>query len=347
MEQLPSTNKFLILNFNLKKIIFSYLSRQDQRIIYWINKKLRNLLPDSPLKINIDSLRKCSTYKLYGEIKAVLEHSDETFSFFTERGIELLEIKNNRFNLIKTLPIKSDYWTHPIQFENGDIIFRSRFNQLTHFDKDFNIIQRFEESHDIYSLCNLSELSFAVGFYHYIKVYSKNENTQKYEVKEYKCPSFGIFNIHYLPKQNFLLISSYEKKINVLSLSEGSIKKLTDHNSPVTSLISLNDETFASDSYDGVIKICSIKEDTSIECIRTIQTDEIGSGSKLYILGNDFIISRSEIEFKILDVKTYECIKSLKEDLSFERMTVTKNQNVITVIEDEQVNQVNLWKILV
>jgi hypothetical protein len=34
----------------------------------------------------------------------------------------------------------------------------------------------------------------------------------------------------------------------------------------------------------------------------------------LNLLGNDFMVSRSESDFKIWDVKIYECIKPYKED---------------------------------
>jgi WD40 repeat protein len=70
--------------------------------------------------------------------------------------------------------------------------------------------------------------------------------------------------ILYLPKKNYLLSGSADRTINVINLSEGnSIQKLNGHSYSVSSLISLNDETFASGSYE-VIKIWSIKEDINV-----------------------------------------------------------------------------------
>jgi WD40 repeat protein len=348
MEELASTNNFLIINFNLKKIIFSFLNRQDQRTIYWMNKKLRNILPDSALTINMNSLRKYSSYQLDSKPRGVLELSDGTISCYTEEGIKLLKINNNnKLELIKTLPIECYYNTHPVLFENEDIIFISGWSELRICNKDFNLIETYKESNGIMSLCNISELSFAVGMYGgIIKVYTRNGNTQKYEVKEYECHSRYVLSLLYLPKQNYLLSGSFNSTINVLSLSEGkSIEKLYGPNNTVTSLLSLNDETFACGSYEGVIKIWSIKADTSIECIRTLEAPEGRLyGIYLNLLGNDLMLSRSRCECKIWDVKTYKCIKTFYEDSFINKMIVTKNQNIITETQD---NKVNMWKILV
>jgi WD40 repeat protein len=350
MQQLPSINKFSIINFNLEKLIFSFLNKQDQRTIYWMNKKLRNLLPDSALNINMEILKKCSSYKIGSESRGLLELSDETIACFTEEGIKLLKITNNKnIELIKTLPIpiKCYYYTSPILFENGDIIYISDMKELTFLNKDLNLIEKYKESGFIYPLCKISELSFAIGMYcGPIKIYSINPNTKKFETyMEYYFHSGDITCLLYLPKQNYLLSGSLDATINVFSLTEGkSIKKLTDHNHYINSLISLNEETFASGS-DGVIKIWSIRADTSIECIRTLKAAE-GSEDCMYLnlLANDFMVNRSGRDFKIWDAKTYECLICFKEDSYIYRMLVTKNHSIITATEHEEVN---VWKILV
>jgi WD40 repeat protein len=163
-------------------------------------------------------------------------------------------------------------------------------------------------------------------------------------VKEYKYHSSDILSLFYLSKQNFLLTGSQDATINVLSLSEGkSIQTLTDHNEWVSSLISLNDETFASGSRRE-IKIWSIKADTSIESIKTIVAhEEIGYSIFLYLLRNDFMLSRSENEFTIWDVETYECLITYKEDSFIRRLIVTGDDNITTT----EKKKVNIWKILV
>jgi WD40 repeat protein len=199
-------------------------------------------------------------------------------------------------------------------------------------------------------LCNISDLSFAVGFSEgTIKIYSKNN--KKYQSKDYKIHIGTVKSLLYLPQQNLLLSGSDDKTINIFSLSEEkSIKRLIAQKNWVTSLILLNDETFASGS-NGFIKIWSIKEKTRIEIsflfINIIKASEYPDDIYLNILGNDFIVSKSYgAEFKIWDVKNYECIKTVtgKDDSSLVELIVTKNKNtnIITVTKN---NKINLWKI--
>jgi WD40 repeat protein len=141
------------------------------------------------------------------------------------------------------------------------------------------------------------------------------------------------------------LSGSCDKTINVLNLlKEKSIKTLNGHSNDVTSLTFLNDETFASGCFKE-IKIWSIKG--NIECIKTIDAhDSNGYGIVLNSLGNDFIVSRASegCEFKIWDVKSYECLKTYNEDSAINRLIVTKNQDIITETKDMKVN---VWKISV
>jgi WD40 repeat protein len=165
-------------------------------------------------------------------------------------------------------------------------------------------------------------------------------------VKEYKLNTGDVNSLLYLPKQNYLIAGSRYSTIDVINLSEGtSIHTLTGHSNDVTSIISLNDETFAS-SCLGEIKIWSIKSDTSIQCIQTIVVHEYSDYPiVLYNLGSDFIISQSGHEFKIWDWKTYEneCLRTYREDYPIIALTVTKNLDIITGTKDKFVN---LWKVL-
>jgi hypothetical protein len=331
MEQYNSTNKFIILNFNLKKIIFSYLSRRDQKTIYWLNKKLRNLLPDSPLTINIDNLRKCWSYKIDSEPFRFLELNDGTIACFTKKEINLFQItNNNNLELIKTLPIESySIRCPPILFENGEIIFQSTDKDLTRLDKDFNFIESYKEPH-ITSFCKISESSFAVGSLFRIKIYSKNQNTQKNDTyKKYEYYLQSVYSIIYLPINNCLLIGAL-KYIHVLSLSEGkTIKTFYNKKGCITSLVSLNDEIFANFGFRE-IKIFSIKADTSIECIKTISKPKGMDRTILKQHVNNFmVVNSSKYEFAILDLKSYEFLKTYKEDSRIETLIVTKNNNII------------------
>jgi WD40 repeat protein len=359
MESITSTSKFQNLNFNLKKIIFSYVNPHDQRTIYWINKKLRPLLPDSPMRINIDYLKKCRNYQSDYDAESILQLSDGNISFWNWYEIKLLKLVADNLVVIKILPIGSENiyarpmllqnaYSHPIQLQNENIIYASDSKKLTICDKDFNVIEILEETKLIMSICNLSELSFAVGFENgNIKIYSRNPESLKYEVvKENVCQYVYASSLLYLPKQNYLLSGSlWNKSIIVLNLSDlKTIQKLTGHISEVTSFLSLNDETFASGSY-GEFKIWSIKADSSIQCIQTIPAHENCTNRiVLYNFVNDLMISRSGEEFKIWDWKTYECLGRYGEDCPIIALIVTKNLHIITGTNKKNVN---LWKVLV
>jgi hypothetical protein len=348
MEINTSTTKFQNLNFNLKKIIFDYLKLCDQRTIYWTNKKLRRLLPDSAMRINIDLLKKRLFCQLLDDkVNSLFELNDGSIACWTKEEIKILKLHGDKLELIKsfnTFLYKTDERIFHIQQENGNIIFNNYCNYLVFCDKDFNVFESFKVSSKVYSLCNISKQSFAVGFCDSsLKIYSMNSKTKKYnEVKEYDCHEYGILNLVYLPKKNYFLWNSVDDTINVLKLSEKhSFKKIEGHDNTATSLILLNDETFASSSI-GDIKIWSIKE--NFECIKTIYAHE---DTETYIflnlLGKDFMVSRSEYEFKIWDGKTYECLITHKEDSYIRHLIVTKNNNIITATEDKKVN---VWKII-
>jgi WD40 repeat protein len=343
-----STTHFLILNFNLKKMIFSYLNIHDQRCIYWTNKKLRPLLPDSPLRINIQSLKKFYSNKLNFMPSSILELHEGSISCFTNKGIKLLKFGRKCLKLTKTFPINTDSTIpHSIQQDNGNIIYVT-YNILTIYNSNFTFIENFEESSCIWSLCNISELSFAIGLGDgTIKIYTINIITGKYEAISYSNDAGYIWSLVHLPKQNYLLYGSKDHTINVLSLSEGKlIQTLTGHRDYVSSFLCINDETFASSTLREII-IWSVKSDNSLECKKTINADEnIEYDILLYNLGNDYMVStRHDVcEFKIWDKRNFECIKTYKENLPIRRLMVTKNHYIITVTNDRKVN---VWRILI
>lgn len=339
-----SFEKFMNLNFNLRKIIFSFLNLNAQRKIYWLNKKLRPLLPDSPFKINITFLKKTYTYNFEGNLWGFLETEESSLICFTTQAIKLVKFGRENIDITTNLPLNSGYhYLSPVMQENGNIIVATGHDLLI-ADKNFSLIQFFVQTYWIIILAKLSENSFAIGNEDgTIKIYKLNSSTQKYEEKEYNYHSQVVVSILYLPKQNYLLSSSWDKTIKVLDLyKEKQITILFDHDCTVSSLISLNDKTFASSS-KGVIKIWSIEK--KIKCIKTIITD-VKNNTSLKNLGEDLMVSIADYEFKIWDLKNYECIKTYTEDSdsSIYDLMITKNHKFIITRTN---NEVNVWQILV
>jgi WD40 repeat protein len=341
-----SSNKFNMLSNNFKEVIFSFLERHEQRKIYWINKKLRPLLADSSY-INIELRKKSSSHQLDLDFWALIELRDGTVPCWTSGGIQLFENIESSFKLIKKFSYKTTYWTYPIQQENQNIIFTDGAYEVAMYNKEFKLIKSYFETNFIIALCNLSELSFALGLANgTIKIYSLDQTNQKYGVKEHKYHTETVYSLLYLPNQNYLISSSKDRTIKVFSLSEAKVvQTITDHCEYVTSLISLNETTFASGSY-GEIKVWHIKAD-NINCIKTLEAHEESlHGIDLNLLGGDFMVSRTYLddEYKIWDLKTYKCLKTYKEDSQIERLICTKNKEIITATDD---NQLNIWKILI
>lgn len=359
-SSLESTHKFVDLNFNLKKIIFTYLQSNDQKKLYWNNKKLRALLPDSALKINMENCKKKSSYALKSKASGILELIDGTIACWTREDIKIFKITelNCELKLIKKNLFESIYfYALPIQQQNGNFIFKSSNNELVICDKEFNIIQKLKENCGVVTIYNftydLQPFSFAIGLSDgTIKMFSMNhETSKKYELLlTYKNHSFEVESLLYLPKLHYLLSGSSDHKINVFCLSKNlSIKCLKNHCYTVNSLIYLNESTFASASW-GDFKIWSILPDTSFVCINTIFSHQNGDyGTHLNTLGNEYMISRrfngeDFAEFKIWFWKTYDCIKTCKENSSIRELIVTKNYHIITVTKNKNVN---LWKIAI
>jgi WD40 repeat protein len=292
---------------------------------------------------HVQNFKRCFSFKFIDEINGLLELCDGTIPCWTKKEIKLLKLDEDNLELIKSFNVNNaDRWIFPIEQKKGDIIFKGSPKELTICDKKFKEISRFKESSVIKSLCNISNVSFAIGFEDgSLKIYLINSNTQEHVFYQYNNHSKAVLSLLFIPKQNYLLSGSSDKTINIMCLSKRKlIKTLFAHSEWVSSLLSLNDETFASGS-EGEIKIWSIKED--IQCIKTIIAYEgICWGVYLNLLGNDFMISRiGDHEFKIWDLKTYQCLKTYEEDSRIRELIVTKNNEIITITES---NEVNVWR---
>lgn len=361
------TKKFAGLNFNLKKIIFSFLSPNDQRKIYWSSKKLRALLPDSALSINIRSFKKQSSYKMNQYGSKILELNDGTIACWTGDFIHILCInnKNNynstpRLELLKSFSYRTfclNSSARPIK-QNEHIIFEDGINKLKVCDLDFNLIENLEEYKSICALCNISESLFAVGLSDgTIKIYSQQVENQKCTYKLKKLLSIHNTNVLcllYIPEHDVLLSSS-DTKLVVTNIGIGngsncmheSLRILKDHKGCISSIICLNSPNFASASADGEIKFWKFEETNrdNLMCIRTIKAYDEEKFVNLNILANEFMVSFQNFsyEFKIWNVKTYECLKTFSEKSEINRLIVTKN-NVI-IIGTKQQYKLNPWKI--
>lgn len=296
---------------------------------------------------DVKNFGKRFSFELDQLIYGILELSDSTIACWTATDIKIFKIKENSLELANRYPCKIESLAHPIENE-GNIIYVNSNNEFTILDKHFNILEQIKESYEIFSICKISLISFAVGLSNgTVKKYSRNNFTKKYEVvKEYNQDSKGIRSLLYNYIQNCLISGSNDNiKIIYLNDIEKPIRTLPDQSEYVSSLITLNDKTFASGNTDGQIKIWSTKENSNFELLKSIQAHEKnGNPLILNLLENDYMISIiNDKLFKIWDLETFECLKTFQEDSVILGLMVTKNQNIITTTQDKKIN---LWKIL-
>lgn len=357
MEINISTEKFVKMNFNLKKIILSFLNLCDQRKIYWSNKKLRSLLPDTALKININSLKKRNSYLLDEDVYGLLEMNDGSIACWMRKEIRLFKLNNsNNLEFVNNFPFGYTYYGstfYPIK-HNGHIIFTNGLYELRKWDMKFNLVLNFEEDSNICSLCNISYFSFAAGFSNgCIKIYSLDKITQKYiVVNKYNCHESRckIYSLFYLPIHDLLLSCSIPSIIHVFNIPQGNHGKsieMKNMNEYVTSLLLINNQTLVSASSDGEINLWSINEDLSFICLKSVKcNDNFGNWVSIYLLGNDLLLSMEYDKnvFSIFELKTFRNLDNFKENSGIKKILVTKNNTIIT--KNILSEKLNIWKIL-
>lgn len=308
---------------------------------------------------NVQSFKKFASYKADSTIIGILELNNGTYAYWTVKGIGLLIYNQFKLEQINFFPLEFESNNQTIPILNDDnIIFRDGQQSLKIVDLNFNLIEIFKEISGITSICNISNLSFAVGLDKgAIKIYSRAKNSKIYtkselDIRYYSgCP---INSLLYLPNKKLLLSGTSDNSIIVLSYPEGIYyNKLTGHNQSVSTIISIDENTFASGSMGSEIKIWSIKSDMGIECTKSIKA-YTNYEVYLNILTHDYMISRPKWgqEFKIWDLKTYQGVAYYDErsnllvtkgnDKKIQNLLVTKNKYIITVTAD---NRVNAWKI--
>lgn len=317
---------------------------QNEEIRSHLQKELQNKISISDLQKH--NFKKCCSYK-FDNLFSIFELREGLISCWTDENVDLLEFRNNKnLELTKSFPLKTDiYLVPPVQQKSGNIIY-IYWNEIIICDKSFKVIGNFKESTFISSLSRIYKDCFVVGLRDgTLKLYEFKSKTERHVIAEFKFYSDGLYSLLYMAEHNYLVLGSIANNIIIFNLWKNEpVKKLSGHNNSVFSLVYLDDNTFASAS-KAEIKIWynSANLDFNIECIKTIFAHE-STNCFIYLsnLGPDLIVSKSKDEFKIWNWKTYECLKSYKEDSFIQRLIVTKNNKIITATKD---SIVNIWHI--
>lgn len=301
------------------------------------------------------NFKKVISHKMKGSIYRLLELIDGSLACWTrESGIKFLNINKEKVEVTKYLNFQNATLSDLIQQNNSQIIFTLN-NEIKICNKAFKELQSICCNSKITAICNITDLSFAIGQENgHISIYSNyfipNSNYNSILCSG-NCKSgneSSVLSLLYLKKQNLLLSGHGDFKINIkhFYLSDNEYRYpncLTGHTYVVHSMVSINDETFASCSLDGLIKIWSIKQGI-IECIKDIQNHQLIFNIDTFLHSfENMLIIQSQDEFRILDSENFECIQIFKEESHIMFMIFTKNKDIIIGTENKKIN---IWKIL-
>ena len=122
--------------------------------------------------------------------------------------------------------------------------------------------------------------------------------------------------------------------------------KLSEHESMVYSILSLDEKTFAIAGTDGEVNIWEFEDYETIKCTKSINV--LGNHTLVCPvvtpLSKDYIVIHLvfDCEFQVRNWKTLELLKIYKHDSYIKRLIVLKNNSIMTSSEDEKIS---LWRI--
>lgn len=307
-----------------------------------INNKLINNIDEF---VNIGQPIKIFSYKSSSTIWGILHNKGRRLYCWTSEKILLIRFKKKKIRINCTFPIKSNYWTYPVNAYKNCLIFGSCPNIIIS-DNNFNILQKFEEKYLSTTICKLPLCSFAVGLNDgHVKIYSKkNDFSWDYVIDLYKCHSNQVFCLAHI--SHYLLSSSKDSSISIFSLPEKRVIKILKDNRTINvkSIISLNEDNFVSSS-NGEITVWSINQD--FKSVITIYIgDMLNQNIYLHKFNDDIFITRSGKEIRIwkLKNKNYTCIYSWKEESIINDLLVDIQKIIVTTTQS---NVINTWNISV
>jgi hypothetical protein len=288
---------------------------------------------------------KISSIEFNDNISALLQIDDNLILGTSFKNLFLFEITSDySFKLIKNISYKKNLLNPPaLLLLDDNIVYGGDKLEIYYLNlnivEEIHLNEQLNEKH-ISSLCRISEKSFAAGFSNgCIKIFTKNTSNQKFS--EEICLTSHINEVTSLlclENKNILLSGSLgEIKIWNLSQQTTLMQTLIGHKSFVNSLISLNDEMFASSCRD--IKIWSIKD--NFNCVKTINAhwDTLNS---LKLLNSNYIITpSSDGKFKIWNAEEpYKCLRTYNESSGINFLLVMNNSTIVTSTKD---NKINIW----
>lgn len=268
-------------------------------------------------------------------------------ALFTYNGVKILKITaENKFEIVKELPEYKDMGAKiSMQDDDGCLIFSSDYkDNFKVLDKDFNLVQE-GGTGSIATLCKLSHSKFSQANNNCrLTIFTKTDGKYDYNYP-HSSPQGNIASQIYFPQQNLIVNGNFDNSISVFDIGkEEFVQTIEDaHEDPVTALIRIDDEYFASGGRDFKVKRWSISEilNGSKEALSTKYAHDQYDGEymKLAHLVGIFYVSACGFYFKIWD--EWDSCRTFEEDARVQFVSVTKSRELLVVTED---NNIHLWK---
>lgn len=297
---------------------------------------------------DIQSYEKKTSFNLNSKVSGMQLLDSGLIALFTFNGVKILKITaENKFEVVKELPEYKDMGQKiSTQDDDGCLIFSSG-NYKDNFkvlDKDFNLLQD-GGAGSIETLCKLSDSRISQANNEWkLCIFTKVDG--KYEYTEgYTSSQGNIASQIYFPQQNLIVNGNFDKSISVFDLAKGEfVHTIEDaHGDPVTALIRLDDEHFASGGRDFKVKRWSISEilNGSKEAMSTQYAHDQYDGEcmKLTHLAGKFYVSACGFYFKVWG--EWDSWRTFEEDARVQFVSVTKSRELLVVTDD---NNIHLWK---
>ena len=333
IEMLQETSKFNSLNFNLTKMIFSFLSLKHKRKIYFSNKHLRELLECKDFScFRLNKLDYCGSIDFDFNIDIwphylmsfYLHKISNNILCSSEKGISLLDTKE--LKLTKICNVKA--LTQCIEYD--DFLFCIVDYTLVKISKcagPYNPLFLGAKDPHLKSICKISENQFAVGY--------SSDKIQICSFSPFKIISEIIFKntqISYLTcfNKRILIFSNSKTMITIIKLNKQNKKQLIKKQKSPRKFLILNNEYFACTMY-LFISIFYVDKLDKVTYSHRIPTDSYLI--QLDIIFEEYLMICDTLkkEIKIFDWKNKCCLKSINllKDIDLVNVIVDSNNIIV------------------
>lgn len=325
--------KLTILNCNLIQIIFSFLSFNNKRKIYFSNKYLRKLLNCNDFscfhigKLDYVGSMDYKNFRLHKTSNNILCSNQTEISYLDTRQLKLIKLYDLK-GFRKCI-------------EYRDFLFIIINYTLIKFSMDFSLYPIFLGISDphLESICKISEHQFAL-------VYSRNKiqicNFDPFEIiseitlKNTQIKDLFCFN------NSLLIFSNRTNMITILDLRKQNKKQLIKKQKSPKNFLNLNKEYFAC-TMDRYVSIFYVNNLGKVKYSHRIHTNSYYIKIDLIFEELMVICGAQENKLEVWDWKNKFCLKKINliEKMMLKKVIVSSNNVIIC----SEIDKIHIYKV--